>query len=48
MSKIKILLADDHAVLRQGTCQLLAREEDLEAVGAVSYKHLTLPTSGLG
>lgn len=32
MSKIKILLADDHAVVRQGTRQLLAREADLEVV----------------
>ncbi len=32
MSKIKILLADDHAVVRQGTRELLEREEDLEVV----------------
>lgn len=32
MSKIRILLADDHAVVRQGTRQLLAREADLEVV----------------
>jgi DNA-binding NarL/FixJ family response regulator len=32
VSTIRILLADDHAVLRQGTRQLLAREEDLEVV----------------
>jgi NarL family two-component system response regulator LiaR len=32
VSKIRILLADDHAVVRQGTRQLLAREEDLEVV----------------
>ncbi len=32
MSKIRILLADDHAVVRQGTRQLLEREADLEVV----------------
>ena len=32
MSKIKILLADDHTVVRQGTRELLEREEDLEVV----------------
>lgn len=32
MSKIRILLADDHALVRQGTRQLLAREKDLEVV----------------
>ncbi len=33
MSKIRILLADDHVVVRQGTRQLLEREEDFEIVG---------------
>ena len=32
MSKIRILLADDHAVVREGTRQLLEREEDMEVV----------------
>ena len=32
MSKIRILLADDHAVVRQGTRELLERESDLEVV----------------
>ena len=31
--KIKILLADDHAVLREGMRNLLERERDLEVVG---------------
>lgn len=31
--KIKVLLAEDHVVVRQGTRQLLEREEDLEVVG---------------
>lgn len=32
MSKIRILLAEDHAVVRQGTRELLERESDLEVV----------------
>lgn len=31
--RITVLLADDHAVLRQGTAELLRREADLEVVG---------------
>jgi DNA-binding NarL/FixJ family response regulator len=31
--KIRVLLADDHVVLRQGTRHLLEREPDLEVVG---------------
>jgi NarL family two-component system response regulator LiaR len=33
MDKIRILIADDHAVVREGTRQFLEREEDLEVVG---------------
>ena len=33
MRKIRILIADDHAVVRQGTRSLLEREKDLEVVG---------------
>jgi DNA-binding NarL/FixJ family response regulator len=32
MDKIRILLADDHAVVREGTKELLNREKDLEVV----------------
>ena len=32
MSKIKILIADDHAVVREGTRQILEQESDLEVV----------------
>lgn len=32
MPKIKILIADDHAVVREGTRQILAQEPDLEVV----------------
>ncbi len=31
--RIRLLLADDHAMLRQGTAELLRREPDLEVVG---------------
>src|SRR5215216_1526195 len=33
MDKIKVLLADDHTVVRQGLRALLAAEEDIEIVG---------------
>jgi DNA-binding NarL/FixJ family response regulator len=33
MDKIRVVLADDHVVLREGTRELLEREEDLEVVG---------------
>jgi len=33
MAKIKILIADDHAVLREGMRQLLEHEKDMEVVG---------------
>lgn len=33
MNTIKIILADDHVVVRQGTRQLLEREHDIEVVG---------------
>ncbi len=33
MTKIRVLIADDHAVLREGMRNLLEREKDLEVVG---------------
>ncbi len=33
MGKIKILLADDHTLIREGTRKLLEREDDLDVVG---------------
>jgi NarL family two-component system response regulator LiaR len=33
MGKIRILIADDHAVVREGTRQILEQEPDLEVVG---------------
>lgn len=32
MEKITVLLADDHVLVREGTCKLLEREEDLRVV----------------
>jgi NarL family two-component system response regulator LiaR len=36
MDKIKIFIADDHAVVREGTRALLEREEDMQVVGEAS------------
>ncbi|MGR3293433.1 MAG: response regulator, partial [Candidatus Scalindua sp.] len=33
MSKIKVLLADDHTIVRQGLRALLDSQEDIEVVG---------------
>jgi DNA-binding NarL/FixJ family response regulator len=33
MEKITLLLADDHVLVREGTCKLLEREDDLHVVG---------------
>ena len=33
MGKIRILLADDHTLMREGTKGILEREDDLEVVG---------------
>ena len=32
MEQIKVLIADDHALLRQGLCRILAMEEDIKVV----------------
>jgi len=34
--KIRILMADDHVILRQGTIALLRKEQDLEVIGEAS------------
>ena len=43
---IRVLVADDHAVVRAGIVALLDEHDDIDVVGqaAVSYTHLTLPT----
>jgi two-component system response regulator DevR len=33
--RIRVLVVDDHRVVREGLCALLARDEDIEVVGAV-------------
>lgn len=33
MTKIRILLAEDHAIMREGTREFIKREEDMEVVG---------------
>ena len=33
MEKIRVIIAEDHAVVREGTRQLLEREQDIEVVG---------------
>lgn len=37
MAKVKILLVEDHAVMRQGLKALLAEEADIEVVGEASH-----------
>ena len=32
MERIKVLIADDHAVLREGTRQILEQEQDIKVV----------------
>ncbi len=36
MGKIKILIADDHAVVREGTKRILEQDQDMEVVGEAS------------
>ncbi len=33
MDKIRVIIAEDHAVVREGTRELLDREEDIEVIG---------------
>lgn len=43
---IKILLADDHTILREGLKSLLATEPDIEIVGEVSNGYDAIATAG--
>ena len=36
MNKIKVLLADDHAILREGISALLSLQNDIEIIGQAS------------
>ncbi len=42
MSKIRVLLADDHAVVRAGLLLLLSGQEDMEVVGEVGDSTLAI------
>ncbi len=39
MAKIRVVIADDHALLREGIRALLSRESDIEVVGEASDGH---------
>ncbi|KAB8333748.1 response regulator transcription factor [Scytonema tolypothrichoides VB-61278] len=39
---IRVLVADDHPIVREGLCTLLARQEDMEVVGEVVDGHALL------
>lgn len=50
MSKIRVLIVDDHAIVRDGLCSLLARRKDIEVVGqaadgkqGIEQSHALLP-----
>jgi two-component system response regulator NreC len=36
MTKIRVLVVDDHSIVREGVCSLLARRKDIEVVGQAS------------
>jgi NarL family two-component system response regulator LiaR len=36
LDKIKVLIADDHAVVREGTCRILSQEQRIEVVAEAS------------
>jgi DNA-binding NarL/FixJ family response regulator len=42
MEKIKVFIADDHAVMREGLRQILTNEPDLEVVGEAADGHQVL------
>lgn len=46
MDKIKVLIADDHAVVREGTRQILEQEKDMEVVGEASDGEEAVRLSG--
>ena len=35
-SKLRIIVADDHAMVRQGLCEVLAKYQDIDVVGEAS------------
>jgi len=46
MNKIRILLADDHTILREGVRALLANEPDMEVVGEAEDGHQAVKVAG--
>jgi len=46
LDKIKILIADDHAVVREGTRQILEREPDLEVVAEAGDGEVAVRLAG--
>jgi len=47
MKKVRILLADDHTVMRAGLRALLERQPNLEVVGEAEYGHQTVELASL-
>lgn len=45
MSKIRILIADDHSIVREGVCMILDGQEDFEVVGEASTGRQALEES---
>ncbi len=46
MSNIKILIADDHAVVREGTRQILEQEPDMDVIGEAADGEETVRLAG--
>ena len=44
---IRVVVADDQDLVRTGLVMILGAQPGIDVVGAVSYTHLTLPTSDL-
>ena len=46
MSKIRVLIADDHAIVREGIRMILAAHEDIEVVGEAADGRETIAEVG--
>jgi two-component system, NarL family, response regulator LiaR len=47
LDKIKVLIADDHAVVREGTRQILEQEPDIEVVGEAADGEEAIKLTGI-
>jgi NarL family two-component system response regulator LiaR len=47
MAPIRVLIADDHAILRKGICALLGTEPDIEVVGETADGRETVAQAGV-